>query len=1229
MPVRHSPKKSTTRDHSQPLRAEDDPEVSQGLVEEQGGSQPPAPFTLEQILRAFQQVSSQASPQPRLGAFHPPKYNGQQPVDDWYGVFARLAQLCKIPQGEWLLHMIGACEGEAAQVASNFLLSNEADLPDAHLHLLAKAKAYFTSHNLPAWHSYSALRPTSLATFKSYLIEKFRKATVLKVEPDRFMADVIKDLPMELEKFAIYLLSEKPQSEERLLAVYALFEETVGLNAETTKTNAPVPQAAAAFGSARGEQPLRAMTCFGCGKTGHMARNCPLRRPTPTPQAKRICAMSNNFQRAVIDGLPVDAYIDGGSDVSAIKEEIAEQLNHIRPYEGEPILDAENGELNITGVITATLDYKGQKKKQDLLVMPKLFCNVLLGTDFLGAENASLQSNKTLTQYPKELCLARVRYWTRVPPNSALFVPILIDVPDGTYHCAMRFCCKPGMNYVLPSALIHVLHGRSDVLICNIEDMPISLKANTRIPLEALDETGVIDIGQRATSPQRILRMHRSCGDATPPPVAASKDDFLRDMKMGSHLNAKERGALQDLLYSYRHLFGKSLDDLGCTGESLHEVNTGDARPLHQPARRTSYEQRLVIRKEVQNMLDHGVIQESSSPWSSPVVLIKKKDGTIRFCVDYRRLNNVTKKDVFPLPRIDDTVDRLAGNVIFTTLDLLSGYWQVQVHPRDQEKTAFVTPDGLYEFTRLPFGMCNAPATFQRLMNKVLGRMRWEMAMVYLDDVVIFSRNFTEHLRHLEAVFQALLSANLKVKPQKCLFGSDKIVYLGHQVSGEGVSPDPNKLACLTAYNAPRSVKELKSFLGFASYFRKFIPNFASRAHPLYRLLKKDATFGWTDVHNASFLDLKAALTTAPLLRHFDNNLPTMVHTDASGSGLGAVLLQKDGNGKEQVVAYASKKLTPEQAVLHATELELMAVHWALTDKFRPYLYGRTFEVVTDNAAIKYLHSKRELSAKLERWAMELQDFTFSVVHRSGKAHGDADFLSRVHQDFHRIAAIRLGVNLRERQRAHPPYREKLDLLDRGTTVLDEVTERKLADVSKHFACVNGVLYHRGKAQQRPLRLCVTPSDRRELLKAAHDDNFHPGLRKTMRLLAERYYWLGMRRDVEEYGRACKKCQETKTPPGKPEGRMQPIRPPTSPWELVGLDFLGPFPSTQKGNKYIVAAIDYHTRYLVAEAVRASTTAIATAFLARLMASFGRIGDVITDPASYFKSARFKEFLSQ
>ena len=412
-------------------------------------------------------------------------------------------------------------------------------------------------------------------------------------------------------------------------------------------------------------------------------------------------------------------------------------------------------------------------------------------------------------------------------------------------------------------------------------------------------------------------------------------------------------------------------------------------------------------------MLELGVIEESYSPWSSPIVLVPKPDGSLRFCNDFRKLNEISEFDAYPMPRVDELIERLGPARFVSTLDLTKGYWQIPLAPHAKQKTAFSTPEGLFQYTVLPFGVHGAPATFQRMMDRIL-RPHQDYAAAYLDDIVIHSRTWEEHLVHLEAVFGALRTAGLTANAKKCRLGLEETNYLGYTIGRGCVKPQLRKVERIKDWPRPATKKQVKSFLGLISYYQKFIHNFATLATPLYELTKAKLPqrVCWNPEAENAFSALKAALCEEPVLKAPDFNKPFILHTDASGTGLGAVLAQVI-EGDEHPILYASRKLLKHELNYATIEREALAVKWAI-HHLRYYLWGRKFTLITDHAPLKWMATNKDRNARITRWFLELQNYNYTVEHKPGKDIPHADALSRLyemeHEDDPPRANLRGGV---------------------------------------------------------------------------------------------------------------------------------------------------------------------------------------------------------------------------
>ena len=463
----------------------------------------------------------------------------------------------------------------------------------------------------------------------------------------------------------------------------------------------------------------------------------------------------------------------------------------------------------------------------------------------------------------------------------------------------------------------------------------------------------------------------------------------------------------KEMLKRNAKVFSKDDMDMGRTNLVKHHIKLTDPVPFKEAYRRIPPQMYDEVKTHLQEMLDLGAIRPSNSPWASAIVLVREKDGRLRFCIDLRKLNNRTVKDAYSLPRIESILDSLGGAQIFSTLDLKAGYWQVEMAEECKAYTAFTCgPLGFYECDTMPFGATNAPATFQRLMHACLGELNMNWCIVYLDDIIIFSDIKEEHLKRLEAVFQKLCAAGLKLKPSKCFFFREEIEYLGHVVSGKGISTNPKKIEAVAKWPTPKTVYDVTSFLGFVGYYRRFIKNFSRITKPIREVITglenqskrsaKKTYIEWSDAADVAFEHLKAMCVSTPILAYPDYQLPFTLHTDSSTDGLGAVLYQKQ-DGKLRMIAYASRSVSKAESNYPAHKLEFLALKWAVCEKFHEYLYGsKSFEVFTDNNPLTYVLTSAKLDACGQRWVAKLANYNFSIKYRCGVSNTEADALSRI-----------------------------------------------------------------------------------------------------------------------------------------------------------------------------------------------------------------------------------------
>jgi transposase InsO family protein len=741
----------------------------------------------------------------------------------------------------------------------------------------------------------------------------------------------------------------------------------------------------------------------------------------------------------IISGLGTRFLIDTGATVTILSSDVYAKI----PSSSRPILEqpsenfkveiADSTLVDVTGIVKLSFKAGNTEFLWPVYIAP-ISDTGLLGMDFLYAHDYNigveglLQLNGTAFILDIEGISPNLHKVTLVSdvvlPAGAEYVAMgAMSTKDKIFsgNCVVESIPWTPINsdIIVGNTLVDIDRTDKGIPVRLMNTGSENIKLYSGITLGQVQPVELVAVlAEQENDTSQVTGQARSACNINSAKTSSNDDDFVDPVVLlqawpepvqrlykdsAPSLNQEQSVKFATLLNRSVDLFAKSSTDLGQTTLACHTIDTGDAKPIKQRPRRPPLAFAHEEDKIIQEQLEAGIIRESTSPWSSPLVYVKKRDGSTRPCVDYRRLNEVTTKDAYPLPRIDHCLDCLSGAELFSTLDLQSGYWQLPVKEEDKPKTAFITRSGLWEYNCLPFGLSGAPATFERCMELVLKGLQWKSLLVYLDDIILFGSTVEEHLDRLDEVFQRLMKAGLKLKPGKCELLKKEVAFLGHVVNGEGVKPDPSKVSVVKNWPVPKVLRDVRSYLGLCSYYRRFIEGFSTLARPLHRLTEAGVIFEWSIECQKSFDALKNALSSDNVMAYPRHHGLFILDTDASDFGIGGVLSQMQWCEKTQAeverpIAFASKSMTRTQRRYCVTRRELLAIVY-YTQYFKHYLLGRTFVVRTDHCALRWLMSFREPENQMARWLELLSQFDFKVIHRPGAKHTNADALSRMPYD--------------------------------------------------------------------------------------------------------------------------------------------------------------------------------------------------------------------------------------
>ena len=1017
-------------------------------------------------------------------------------------------------------------------------------------------------------------------------------------------------------------------------------------------------------------------TCYCCGKQGHKSPVCPDKgikqyvynsRNRFYNQSKKDESDDKNskptevrkigrtlYIELGITGKKCQCLVDTGCEINLIPRRFLEEVE-IQP--SARTLQAANGtEIGVLGEVELEVDI-GERRIPTKFIVTDQVSEILIGIEWLQEHKCNINFAKSIIDiHGKSIPLLK-----KVTRNTCnrIILQEDVEIPAET---EMNVYGKIVYSDLSKS-------GRGPRITNPRECIPGIHVACTLLPERSLGLPvrimNVKKVTQEMKKGDYLTEVQEIDGEITIEDESlAGKEE--REEKIDQHIRKlieeidtevppEEKEQLDHLMNQYRDIISSDEYDLGRTSMIQHKIETGNSKPVRQTLRRTPLAHSYLIDEQLDLLTKQGIIQPTNSEYSSNVVLVRKKDSSWRFCIDFRKLNDLTVKDAYPLPRIDDCLDALAGSTWFSTLDMRSGYFQVEIDPKDAHKTAFVTKRGSFQFRVMPQGLCNAAATFQRLMHLVMAGLNYNACLVYLDDVIIFAPNLELHLKRLEEVFERFRSAGLKIRADKCHLLQKEVNFLGYRINEEGIGTDPRKIEAVISWPTPINLKELRSFVGLCAYYRRFVKDFAGVAEPLHALTRKDAVWRWTAECRYAFEELKRRLTTTPIMALPLDEGIYLLDCDASQHHIGCVL-SLEIEGRERVIAYGSRLYSRAEMHYCVTRKELLAVVY-FTKLFKQYLLGRHFIIRTDHAALKWLRKTPEPIGQQSRWLEQLEAFDYEVVHRPGVKHGNADALSRIpckqckmiDEDQEVINAIDEIVLLEDTTDFWDPI--KLAELQKHDIALAEFYVMKsekgnekppwesikgCSDITKtlwtlwsEIIIEDGVMYRKVQkleameSQQVIIPICL----RKGVVRMAHSGmtGGHLGIARTKDQVRRRAYWPGWSKFVERFCLSCHPCSRYRR--GKPprRGELNPIAV-GMPFEILSLDITGPHPKSTKGFTYILTAMDHFSKFAFAFPLRNQEAGT----IARILVDqvFGLIGmprQILTDQGRNFESELFRE----
>lgn len=1039
--------------------------------------------------------------------------------------------------------------------------------------------------------------------------------------------------------------------------------------------------------------------CHRCGQTGHWARNCGNQKNRKTTQNQNQSSSRANplmeakpkvkvYIKVNFQGKTHRVLVDTGCDISVLSTKV---LPNLKYRAGEHSLYAANlSKVPVLGRATVCFGIADLSIESEFLVTDAIE-ELIFGADWLEQNRCIWDFDSSsliiracpeprkipLIHAARKDCVRRLyaAETVELAPYSQLDLSVK-SIWSTRPPAETGWMVEPknvGPSVMLARTVINADGATAYVRVANCGSEPYKLHEGEllttaeAIPLDrvAFENTAGLAPPTEGCRSEAESSTDSGKQNGSDRPNGTTSYEHVQELidSLPAHLDNDQKKTAADFIRKYANVFSRSVTDLGRNAWLPHRIDTGDHPPIRQQLRRQPYAHQVIIDKATKEMREAKVIEPSTAEWASNLVVVSKKDGTARVCVDTRFLNNVTKRDCYPLPRIDTCLDSLGGSRFFSTLDLRSGFWQTEVAEQDRDKTTFITRSGAWRFCVLPFGLKNAPSQFQRLMDMVMAGILWEACIVYMDDLIIMAPTFELHLERLAAVFDRLLKANLKAKVSKCQLFKDQVSFLGHRISARGVEVCPEKIRTIANWPRPQNLTELRSFLGLSSYYRRFVEGFAKIAKPLHSLTEKDTKFHWDWAQEEAFYTLKEKLITAPILASPTDEGEYVLDTDASLVGLGAVLQQQQGEHL-RVIAYGSRSLSKAERNYSTTKRELLAVVYGLK-QYRQFLLGRHFKLRVDHAALTYLRKTPEVIGQAARWMDLIEEYDFDITHRAGVAHGNCDALSRrPESELEATPTVLNPVLTRDKTTADDTMQSLLcSITDFSQTGIGAIATAQQADPAlkpliqalkvngsrpdwsevqamsedtrilwaqyDSLELVDDVLvrkFYKAEGTVMHKQIVIPEALREEFLKEIHQPDLHSatshlGVHKTQEHVMRRAYWTTWKTDTEKYCRRCNVCQSLKHGPAPKHGLMR-VNEANGFGDLMNIDLTGPHPPSRQGCRYILTAMDAYTRFLIAVPLRNKTAEIvATALVNSAFVPYGCWLRLNSDQGGEFNNA--------